>query len=96
MVKVSSAPVSESSQCTIPNPLSSQLENLTKTTLVSPEIPIKTIYTTESFCEPTKFLGAGKCIVEFEKEGTAVMEDVGTFMITVLRLGDTSDQVAKY
>ena len=42
------------------------------------------------------FLGAGKCIVEFEKMGTAVMEDVGTFMIKVVRLGDLSNQVLIY
>ena len=40
-------------------------------------------------------IGAGKCIVEFEKMSTAVMEDVGTFMIKIVRLGDTSNQVKR-
>ena len=43
----------------------------------------------------TIIIGAGKCIVEFEKMSTAVMEDVGTFMIKIVRLGDTSNQVKK-
>ena len=38
-------------------------------------------------------LDEGKCIVEFEKLSNAVMEDVGTFMIKLVRLGDTSKQV---
>ena len=41
-------------------------------------------------------IGVGKCIVEFEKQGTAVMEDVGTFLVKILRLGDTSSQVTIY
>ena len=41
------------------------------------------------------FLGSGKCIVEFEKMSTAVMEDVGTFNIKIIRLGDASNQVMK-
>ena len=41
------------------------------------------------------FLGSGKCIVEFDKMSTAVMEDVGTFNIKIIRLGDASNQVMK-
>ena len=37
--------------------------------------------------------GDGKCVVEFEKSSTAVMEDQGTFNIKLLRLGDTSKAV---
>ena len=38
-------------------------------------------------------LGEGKCVVEFEKLSNAVMEDVGTFMIKLVRHGDTSKRV---
>ena len=43
----------------------------------------------------TGIIGAGKCIVEFEKMSTAVMEDVGTFTIKIVRLGDTTNQVKR-
>lgn len=61
-----------------------QLATTTLTNLNAPK---------QVFVESTTFSGAGKCIVEFEKMGTAVMEDVGTFMIKLVRLGDTSNQV---